>query len=231
MKKQWCIPPEKSCEFVAAMEDILEVYGMPKDPEIPLICMDEQPVQIIGDKFKPIEMKPCKKDKSGQPKKEDYEYIRNGTCSIFMFSAPLEGWRHVDAQERRTRVDWAYQIDWLLNESCFKDCPKIRLVMDNLNTHSKGSLYEAFPPQKALELARRLEIHYTPKHGSWLNMAEIELSVLTMQCLNRRINDLDSLRSEISAWKSSRNSAEKNIDWQFSTENARDKLKRLYPNI
>jgi hypothetical protein len=206
------------------MEDILELYGMPRDENIPLICMDEQPVQLLGDKIKPIEVKP------GRTKKEDYEYERCGTCSIFMFSAPLEGWRHVDAQERRTRVDWAYQIDDLLTNH-FPNAHKIRLVMDNLNTHTKGSLYQAFPPQKALELARRLEIHYTPKHGSWLNMAEIELSVLTTQCLDRRIGDIQTLRHEISAWEKARNSVEKNIDWQFTTSNARDKLKRLYPNI
>jgi transposase len=147
-----------------------------------------------------------------------------------MFSAPLEGWRHVEAQEHRTRVDWAYRIDDLLTNH-FPSAYRIRLVMDNLNTHTKGSLYQAFLPQKALKLARRLEIHYTPKHGSWLNMAEIELSVLTMQCLNRRIKDTKTLKQEISAWERARNSAEKNIDWQFTTNNARDKLKRLYPCI
>jgi hypothetical protein len=206
------------------MEDVLELYGMPRDENIPLVCMDEQPIQFLGDKVKPIEMKP------GRVKKEDYEYERCGTCSIFMFSAPLESWRHVEAQEHRTRVDWAYQIDALLTNH-FPNVHKIRLVMDNLNTHTKGSLYQAFPPQKALALARRLEIHYTPKHGSWLNMAEIELSVLTMQCLGRRIKDIETLKLEISAWERARNSAEKNIDWQFTTNNARDKLKRLYPCI
>jgi len=206
------------------MEDVLEVYGMPRDPDIPLICMDEQPVQIIGEHIKPLEMKP------GKDKKEDYEYERNGTCSIFMFSAPLEGWRHVAALEHRTRVDWANQIDDVFTNH-FPNAVRIRLVMDNLNTHSKGSLYEAFDPQKALSLAKRLEIHHTPKHGSWLNMAEIELSVLTTQCLDRRIGDIDTLKSEISAWESNRNGAEKNIDWQFTTINTRDKLKRLYPKI
>ena len=224
MNKRYCIPPEANCEFVAAMEDVLELYGMPRDEKIPLVCMDEQPVQIIGDKIQPIEMEP------GKPKREDYEYERNGTCSIFMFSAPLEGWRHVDAQPRRTRVDWAHEIDELLTVF-FPNAEKVRLVMDNLNTHTKGSLYEAFPPDKAMSLARRLEIHYTPKHGSWLNMAEIELSVLTTQCLDRRIGDLDTLKSEIAAWETSRNSAAKNIDWQFTTANARGRLKRLYPKI
>lgn len=224
MKSQWCIPPEQNCEFVAAMEDVLELYGMPRDENIPLVCMDEQPIQFLRNKIEPIEMKP------GRVKKEDYEYGRCGTCSIFMFSAPLEGWRHVEAKEHRTRVDWAYQIDDLLTNH-FPNAHKIRLVMDNLNTHTKGSLYQAFPPQKALELARRLEIHYTPKHGSWLNMAEIELSVLTRQCLGKRIKDIETLNREISTWERARNSAEKSIDWQFTTNNARDKLKRLYPCI
>jgi len=206
------------------MEDILELYGMPRDEDIPLVCMDEQPVQLLGDRIEPIEMKP------GQTKKEDYEYERCGTCSIFMFSAPHEGWRHVEATEHRTRMDWAHQIDDLLTNH-FPDAGKIRLVMDNLNTHTKGSLYQAFPPKKALALARRLEIHYTPKHGSWLNMAEIELSVLTRQCLDRRIKDIKALNKEISAWESVRNSSAKNVDWHFKTTDARDKLKRLYPLI
>ena len=222
MKKQWCIPAQQSGEFVARMEDILDTYSLPYDPEIPLICMDEKPVQLLGEHIEAIGMKP------GSPKKEDFQYIRNGTCSIFMFSEPLAGWRHVCAQEHRTKLDWAAQIKELL-EVYYPNTAKVRLVMDNLNTHSIGSLYEAYSPDVARSLAQRLEIHYTPKHGSWLNIAEIELSVLTMQCLNRRIGDLHSLRKEISAWEKSRNSAQKSVDWQFSTFNARGKLKHLYP--
>jgi hypothetical protein len=218
------ITPEQNCEFVAAMEDILELSGLPRDPDIPLICMGEQPMQILGDKIKPIEMKP------GKDKKEDYQYERNGTCSIFMFSAPLEGWRHVDAQPHRCREDWAHQIEILLTVQ-FPDKPQIKLGMDNLNTHTIGSLYQAFTPEKSLALKNRLEVHYTPKHDSWLNMAEIELSALTKQCLDRRIGAIDTLNSEITSWETIRNSVVKNIDWQFTTANARDKLKRLYPKI
>ena len=204
------------------MEDILDIYALPYDPEIPLICMDEQPVQLLGEFIEPIEIKP------GSLKKEDFQYVRNGTCAIFMFTEPLAGWRHVSAQERRTKLDWAKQIKQLL-EVHYPNAKKIRLVMDNLNTHTIGSLYEAFEPEVARSLAGRLEIHYTPKHGSWLNIAEIELSALTLQCLNRRIGDLDSLRNEISAWNKLRNETAKTVDWQFTTQNARGTLKSLYP--
>jgi hypothetical protein len=206
------------------MEDILEVYALPYDEQIPLICMDEQPFQMLGEKLEPIPMSP------GHPRKEDYEYIRMGTCSIFVFTEPLAGWRHVHACERRTKVDWARQIEELL-DVYYPKAPKIRLVMDNLNTHSIGSLYEAFEPQKALRLARRLEIHYTPKHGSWLNIAEIELNVMSLQCLGRRIPSLDILNAELSAWESVRNISGKSVDWHFSTVRARDKLKYLYPKL
>lgn len=153
------------------MEDVLEVYALPYDEKIPLICMDEKPYQLLGEKLEPLPMGP------GSPQKQDYEYIRNGVCSIFVFTEPLAGWRHVCAKEQRTKVDWAYQIKELL-EVHYPMAEKVRLVMDNLNTHTIGSLYEAFPPAQALALAKRLEIHYTPKHGSWLNIAEIELNVL-----------------------------------------------------
>jgi hypothetical protein len=225
LKKQWCIPPKQNGEFVARMEDILDTYAEPYDPEIPLICMDEQPVQLLGDYLEPIEMKP------GSPKKEDFQYVRNGTCSIFMFTEPLTGWRHVSAEEHRTKIDWAAQIKELL-DVYYPNALKIRLVMDNLNTHTIGSLYDAYSPDVARSLApQRLEIHYTPKHGSWLNVAEIELSVLTMQCLNRRIGGLNILRKEISAWEKLRNNSQKSVDWHFSTTNARGKLKSLYPNV
>jgi hypothetical protein len=206
------------------MEDVLDTYALSRDPKIPLVCMDEQPVQLLADRYKAIEMK------QGSPKKEDFQYTRNGTASIFMFTAPLECWRHVDAQEHRTKLDWAHQIHELLTVH-FPDAKKIRLVMDNLNTHVIGALYEAYPPETARELAKRLEIHYTPKHGSWLNIAEIELSVMTKQCLDRRIESLEKLRRQISAWKLHRNSQQKYVKWHFTTDKARGKLKSLYPEF
>lgn len=224
MKKQWCIPAQYSGEFVARMEDILEVYALPYNKDIPVICMDEQPCQLLEHKLQPIPMKP------GSPRKEDYEYVRKGTCSIFVFTEPLAGWRHVCASQRRTKKDWAFQIQELL-EVYYPHARRIRLVMDNLNTHTISSLYETFPPAKALELSRRLEIHYTPKHGSWLNIAEIELSAMTQQCLNRRIPTIEVLSHLISAWETSRNDSQKFVDWHFTTDHARDKLKWLYPKI
>ena len=206
------------------MEDILDLYQQPFDEEYPVICMDEKPHQLLGESRTTIPMEP------GNPERQDGEYIRNGTCSIFIFTEPLAGWRHVDVCERRTRIDWADQIRELL-EVYYPDTPKIRLVMDNLNTHSISSLYEAFPPETARSMAKRLEIHYTPKHGSWLNIAEIELSVMTRQCLDRRISSIPSLRSELAEWESARNNCQKGVDWQFTTETARIKLKRLYPKF
>lgn len=206
------------------MEDILEVYALPYDPEIPMVCMDEQPCQLLGEKLEPICMKP------GILAKEDYEYVRNGTCSIFIFTEPLAGWRHVQASERRTKKDWAMQIKELLDIH-YPQVKRVRLVMDNLNTHSISSLYETFPPDEALRFAKRLEIHYTPKHGSWLNIAEIELNAMTRQCLGRRIPDLSTLQIQLSAWERSRNSIQKTVHWHFSTQQARDKLKWLYPKL
>jgi len=206
------------------MEDILEVYALPYDENIPLVCMDEQPFQLVDEKLKPLPIR------AGSVQKEDYEYVRKGTCSIFVFTEPLKGWRHVYARERRTKVDWAWMIRELL-EVHYPKAKRIRLVMDNLNTHTTASLYEAFPPAKARELARRLEIHYTPKHGSWLNIAEIELNVMTLQCLGRRIPTIDALNRELSAWEHQRNSGHKSVNWHFSTDDARDKLKSLYPKL
>ena len=206
------------------MEDILDLYEQPFDQSLPVVCMDEKPIQLLGDAREPIPMK------NGKPARQDGEYIRNGTCSIFIFTEPLAGWRHVTACERRTKIDWANQIRDLL-EIYYPDTPKIRLVMDNLNTHSISSLYEAFNPAVARSLARRLEIHHTPKHGSWLNVAEIELSTMTRQCLDRRIPALTSLCGELSAWETARNNGQKGVDWQFTTETARVKLKRLYPQF
>jgi DDE superfamily endonuclease len=220
----WVIPPEHSGEFVAHMEDVLAVYQQPYDPQVPLVCMDEQPVQLIKETRPPLPAAP------GQPTKVDYEYERTGTANIFMFTEPLSGTRHVHVTEHRTAVDWAHEIRDLL-EVRYPEAVRVRLVCDNLNTHGIGSLYEAFPPEQAHRLASRLEIHHTPKHGSWLNIAEIELSVLTMQCLDRRIPDLETLTKETQQWEQRRNAAPKGVDWQFSTLDARIKLNRLYPQI
>jgi len=207
------------------MEDILAVYSQPYDCEKPVVCMDEKPYQLLDDARTPIPMTP------GSPEKVDNEYKRNGTCSIFIFSEPLAGWRHTEALARRTKKDWAHKIRWLLNEQ-YPENEKVVLVMDNLNTHTISSLYEAFPPEEAFRLAQRLEIHFTPKHGSWLNIAEIELSALAVQCLGkRRISDIETLNTELAAWHTRRNESQKGVDWQFTTTDARTKLKRLYPSI
>ena len=206
------------------MEDILEVYTLPYDAEIPMICMDEQPYQLLGEKYQPIPMQP------EQPTKQDYEYARQGTCSIFMFTEPLGGWRHAHVSQRRTKQDWALHIRELL-EVHYPECKMIRLIMDNLNTHAISSLYETFSPDVALALAKRLDIHYTPKHGSWLNIAEIELSVMTTQCLRRRIATVEEIQTQLNAWETARNANSKSVDWQFATSDARIKLKSLYHNI
>ena len=220
----WVIPPAHSGEFVAHMEDVLDVYQMPYDPQVPLVCMDEQPVQLIKETRQPLPAAP------GQPEKVDYEYERNGTANIFLFTEPLRVTRHVRVTEHRTAVDWATEIRDLL-EVRYPEAMRVRLVCDNLNTHGMGSLYEAFPPEQARRLASRLEIHSTPKHGSWLNIAEIELSALTLQCLDRRMPDLETLIQETMQWEQRRNATQKGVDWQFSTQDARIKLKRLYPQM
>lgn len=208
------------------MEDVLSVYAKPYDEKYPLICMDEKPVQLLGDLRKSIPLSP-----SNHTKLEDSEYIRNGTCSIFMFTEPLGCWREAHVRERRTKVDWASEIKWLLDVE-YPNAEKVVLVMDNLNTHNISSLYETFSPQEAFRLSQRLELHYTPKHGSWLNMAEIELSALTNQCLtHRRIDKIDDLRTELLSWSISRSANQKGIDWQFTTQDARIKLKSIYPVI
>lgn len=206
------------------MEDILDLYQQPFDETYPVVCMDEKPYQLLDDARASIPMEP------GNPERQDSDYVRKGTCSIFVFTEPLAGWRHVTVSERRTKVDWANQVRDLLDNH-YPNTPKIRLVMDNLNTHSISSLYEAFPPEVARSLAKRLEIHYTPKHGSWLNIAEIELSAMSRQCLVRRISLITSLRAELSAWETERNKNQKGVDWQFTTDDARIKLKRLYPQF
>jgi len=206
------------------MEDVLDVYQREYDEACPVICMDEKPYQLLDESRKPIPMKPS------DIKRFDSEYVRNGTCSIFVFTEPLKGWRDVSVSERRTRKDWAKHIEELL-EVHYSHAPKICLVMDNLNTHSISSLYEAFSPDKVRALAKRLEIHYTPKHGSWLNIAEIELSAMTTQCLGRRIPDVKTLASEFKAWYLIRNNLSVTVNWQFTTNDSRIKLKRLYPYI
>jgi hypothetical protein len=206
------------------MEDVLDVYQLPYDANCPVICMDEKPYQLLNEVRQPIPMKSMK------PLSEDSEYVRNGTCSIFIFTEPLAGWRHVAVREQRTRIDWALQIRELL-EIHYPQAPKIKLVMDNLNTHAIASLYHAFEPETARRLAKRLEIHYTPKHGSWLNIAEIELSVMTSQCLGRRIPSISQLMTELSAWEQNRNQSQRGVDWQFTNAEARIKLKRLYPQF
>ncbi len=206
------------------MEDILEVYARPYNRKFPVVCMDESSVQLIGEVHEPIPAAP------GHPVLMDDEYVRKGVASIFIEVEPLGGLRKVKITERRTRVDWAYFIEEMLEER-YTDAEKVVLVMDNLNTHSTASLYKAFPPEKAMRLANRLEIHYTPKHGSWLNIAEIELSVLKRQCLADRIDCIEKMRVEVAAWNNHRNNRQSKVDWQFRTADARIKLKRLYPKL
>lgn len=205
------------------MEDILEVYKLPYSAKKPLICIDESSKQLIREVREAISVQP------GEPEKYDSEYERNGVCNLFMIFAPLEGWRHVRVTERRTKIDWAECIKELVDVQ-FPNAEKIILVQDNLNTHKPSSLYEAFSPEEAMRILKRLEFHYTPKHGSWLDMAEIELSILMSQCLDRRIEDQQTLKNEIAAWEKQRNADSAKVNWRFTTENARIKLKRLYPS-
>lgn len=204
------------------MEAVLEIYARPYDANIPVVCMDEKPYQLLDHTRPSIAAKP------GRTRKEDYEYSRRGVCSIFVWGEPLAGKRRVIARPRRTRVDWAHEVDTLLTRD-YPEAQKVILVMDNLNTHTLGSLYEAFPPAKARELASRLEIHYTPKHGSWLNIAEIELSALSRQCLSRRIPDIDALNRQLGHWQQAVNAECRPVNWQFTTSDARVKLRHLYP--
>ena len=226
MKKMWCIPPKQNAEFVAHMEDVLEVYSRPYDPDYPVVCMDEKPFQLLDEYLEPIPM-----GKDNHTTKYDCEYVRKGSCSIFMFTEPLGQWREAHALPHRTCTDWAFQMKWLLDEQ-YPDVKKVVLVMDNLNTHSISSFYKAFTPEEAFRLSQRLEIHYTPKHGSWLDMAEIELSALTIQCLlGVRIPTIEAWNEILLSWRTSRNAAQKGISWQFSASDARIKLKHLYPEI
>lgn len=224
MKKEWCIPPKANAQFVCNMEDVLEVYQRPYDPKRPQVCMDETCKQLLSDTRAPVPVT------SGFPERYDYEYKREGVANLFMFSEPLVGKRHVKVTAHRTRQDWASAMKELA-DIYYPEAEVIVIVMDNLNTHSPASFYEAFEPEEALRLTNRFEFHYTPKHGSWLNMAEIELSVLSRQCLDRRIPDQITLQREIRAWEDERNAQVVKVLWRFTTADARIKLKHLYPLI
>jgi len=221
LSEQWSIP-EANAEFVWPMEDVLDVYTRPYDAAHPVVCLDETSRQVLADTHDPLPVAP------GRPARHDPEYARHGVVNVFLVGEPLRGWRHVRVSERRTRLDWAACIQELVDVH-YPHAERIVLVLDQLNTHSPASLYEAFLPAEAKRLADKLEIHDTPKHGSWLNMAEIELSVLARQCLNRRLGDRAVIEQEVAAWTAARNAAATTIDWQFTTEDARIKLKRLYP--
>lgn len=224
MKECWCIPPKSSADFVCAMEDILDVYQRTFELDEVLVCMDETSKQHIKETRMPLPPQPDKQAKF------DYEYERAGVSNLFMLFAPLEGWRHTEVTDRHTKIDWAELIKDLVDKH-YPEKRKIVLVMDNLNTHKLSSLYDAFEPEEARRISERLEIHYTPKHGSWLNMAEIEIGVMTRQCLNRRIENQQVLKREISAWYEQRNKEQIRVNWRFTTKDARIKLKSLYPSI
>jgi hypothetical protein len=221
----WVIPPEADAEFVAGMEDVLEVYEKPYDPQCPVVCMDEQPVQLLKETRLPIPAT------AKHAKRVDYEYERAGTANIFMFTEPLAGWREVAVRPTKTKLDWALETARLL-EGRYANCPKVILVCDNLNTHTKGAFYEAFEPERARQLVRRIDFRHTPKHGSWLNIAENELSSLTRQCVaGRRFADVETLRDETSAWTCDVNTTQRGVDWQMKVDDARCKLKSIYPKI
>lgn len=207
------------------MEDVIEIYSRPYDPLVPVICMDEQPIQLLNETREPI---PATKN---HPQRVDYEYERAGTASIFMFTEPLAGKREVSVRPRRTKIDWAIEMEQLVSTQ-YANADKIILVCDNLNTHTRGAFYEAFPAKQAREIVKRIEFHYTPKHGSWLNIAECELSAMTQQCVkNRRFGTIELLMQEIQAWAKKTNKAQRGVNWQFSIEKARHKLKSIYPKI
>ena len=221
----WVVPPDADGEFVANMEEVLETYEKAYDVECPVVCMDEQPVQLIGETRVPI---PATKE---HPKRVDYEYERKGTASIFMFAEPLSGFRQATARSRRTKQDWAVEVADIL-DTRYANCQQVTLVLDNLNTHTKGAFYEVFEPAKARALVKRIEWCYTPKHGSWLNIAENELSSMTRQCVTgRRLGRSICWRSETAAWQDYSNAKQRGVDWQFQTADARVKLKSVYPKI
>ncbi len=221
----WVIPPEADGEFVASMEEVLETYSQPYDATHPVVCMDEQPIQLLKETRVPI---PATK---AHPHRVDYEYERAGTASIFMFCEPLSGWRQVSVRPRRTKIDWAGEVEQLLRTR-YASAGKVRLVCDNLNTHTKGAFYETFEPEKARQIVRQLEFCHTPRHGSWLNIAENELSSMTRQCVkNRRFATIEHLQSETAAWHEASNARQRGVDWQFKVKDARIKLKSVYPKI
>jgi hypothetical protein len=218
------IPPKADAEFVCAMEDVLEVYHRPHDPARPVVCLDEASRQLIGETRAPVPAAP------GRPAREDFEYVRNGTANVFMITQPLGGTRHVEVTDRRTAVDFAGVLRLISDDLC-EDAEKVILVMDNLNTHKLSSLYQAFEPDEARRLWERFEVHHTPKHGSWLNVAEVELSVLSRQCLDQRFEDRASLERAVDAWLIARNERGVGVNWRFTTNDARIRLKHLYPSI
>ncbi|WP_231950738.1 IS630 family transposase [Legionella spiritensis] len=219
------MPPESDGEFAAGMEDVLEIYSRSFNPLVPVICMDEQPIQLLNETRTPISAT------RHHPKRVDYEYERAGTASIFMFTEPLAGTRTVSVRSRRTKIDWAIEMEQLIRTQ-YASADKIILVCDNLNTHTRGAFYEAFPAEKAREIVRKIEFHHTPKHGSWLNIAECELSAMTSQCINnRRFGSIELLAEETRAWAQKTNQKQKGVNWQFSIDNARHKLKSIYPRI
>lgn len=221
----WVIPPEADGEFAAGMEQVLDTYAQPYDAAHPVLCMDEQPIQLLNETRVPIA---ATRD---HPRRVDYEYERAGTASIFMFCEPLSAWRQVTVRERRTKIDWAQEVEELLRTR-YASAEKVILVCDNLNTHTKGAFYEAFEPEKARRIVRRLEFRHTPKHGSWLNIAENELSSMTRQCVkNRRFGTIDALRLETAAWQAHSNAKQRGVDWQFRVDDARIKLKSVYPKM
>ena len=219
------IPPEADAEFAARMEDVLETYERPYDPQRPVVCMDEQPVQLLKETRVPLPATP------EHPQRVDYEYERAGTAAVCLFCEPLTGWRAATARQRRTKTDWALEVASLL-DGRYADCDRVTLVLDNLNTHTMGAFYEAFEPARARDLVRRIDFRYTPKHGSWLNIAENELSAMTRQCLNgRRIGGLETLRAEIAAWSADANTRQRGVDWRMKIDDARRKLKSVYLKI
>lgn len=212
-----------SSEFVWRMEDVLDLYAEPYDPQRPQICFDEKPYQLIGDVYHPLPVKP------GKLQRYDYEYQRNGTCNMFLFFQPLLGWRHVEVTKQRTKLDFAWCMKALVDEY-FPNAEIIKVILDNLNIHNPAALYEAYKPEEARRILKKLEFHYTPKHGSWLNMVEVEISVLSGQCLDRRIPDFATVKREVASWEKERNELHAMVDWRFTTKDARVKLKRLYHN-
>jgi hypothetical protein len=219
------IPPQSDAEFAASMEEVLDVYARPYDSRYPVVCMDEQPIQLLKETRQPIS------GTKRHPRRMDYEYERAGTASIFMFCEPLGGWRHVSVRDQRTKVDWAQEVEELLRTR-YASVEKVILVSDNLNTHTPGAFYETFAPQQARSLVQRLEFCHTPKHGSWLNIAENELSSMTRQCITgRRFATVEELRAETTAWHEHSNARQRGVDWQFKVDDARVKLKSIYPKL